>query len=233
MAGRLIGVQANVRPSVTEKFLPMSDELHRYLVDHSSGRDEALLACERETDELGGIAIMQMAPEQGALFTVLIGAMNARLAVEVGTFTGYGAICIARGLAPGGRLVCCELDPDRAAMATRALDRAGLADVAEVRVGPALDTLRALPLDAGIDFAFVDADKTGYSDYFEELLPRMRVGALIALDNVLRGGDVVDPAADDEGTLAMRALNDRLTTDPRVEVAMVAVADGITFARKL
>jgi caffeoyl-CoA O-methyltransferase len=233
VAGRNIAVQANVRPSVIEKYLPMSDELHRYMVEHSSPRDDALLAVERETEELGGIAVMQMAPEQGALFTVLIGAMNARLAVEVGTFTGYGAICIARGLAPGGRLICCELDPDRAAMARRALDRAGLGDVADVRVGPALETLRSLPLDAGVDFAFVDADKPAYSDYFEELLPRMRIGGIIALDNVLQGGDVVDPAADDESTVAMRALNDRLARDSRVEVAMVAVADGITFARKL
>jgi caffeoyl-CoA O-methyltransferase len=106
-------------------------------------------------------------------------------------------------------------------------------DRAEVRSGPALETLRALPMDAGIDFAFVDADKPAYSDYFEELLPRMRVGGLIALDNVLQGGRVVDPSAEEEGTAAMRALNDRLARDPRVEVAMVAVADGITFARKL
>ena len=94
-------MQANVLSSVIEKFLPMSGDLHRYLVEHSSQRDDALLACERQTEELGGIAVMQMSPEQGALFTVLVGAMGARLAVEVGTFTGYGAICIARGMAPG------------------------------------------------------------------------------------------------------------------------------------
>ena len=216
-----------------EKFLPMSGELHRYLVEHSSPRDDALLACERETEALGDVAVMQMSPEQGALFTVLVGAMGARLAVEVGTFTGYGAICIARGLAPGGRLICCEVDPERAQTADANLERAGVGDVTEMRVGPALDTLRALPVDAGIDFAFVDADKPAYGAYFEELLPRMRPGGLIALDNVLRGGQVLDESADDEGTAAMRALNDRLARDPRVEVAMVAVADGITFARKL
>lgn len=211
----------------------MSAELSRYLVEHSSARDDALLSVERETEALGDIAIMQMAPEQGALFTVLVAAMGARLAVEVGTFTGYGAICIARGLGPGGQLVCCELDPERAAMASEALRRAGVDDRIDMRVGPALDTLRSLPGDAAIDFAFVDADKTGYRAYFEELLPRMRVGGLIALDNVLRGGLVVDPAADDESTVAMRELNDALAQDPRVQVAMVPVADGITFARKL
>jgi caffeoyl-CoA O-methyltransferase len=226
-------VQANVRRSVIEKFLPMSAELHRYLVEHSSARDDVLLAVERDTEALGGIAVMQMSPEQGALFTVLVGAMGARLAVEVGTFTGYGAICIARGLAEGGRLICCELDPDRAATAQANLERAGVGDRAEVRAGPALDTLRSLPLDAGVDFAFIDADKPAYSDYFEELLPRMRAGGLIALDNVLQGGRVLDPEPGDESTLAMAALNDRLAADPRVEVAMVAIADGITFARKL
>ena len=215
------------------KYLPMSDELHRYVVEHSSARDDALLTIERETEALGGIAIMQMAPEQGALFTLLVAAMGARLAVEVGTFTGYGAVCIARGLAPGGRLICCELDAERAAIAQRSLEQAGVADRATVEVGPALDTLRALPSDAEIDFAFVDADKPGYSDYFEELLPRMRTNGLIALDNVLLGGRVIDPDADDESTVAMRELNDRLAHDPRVEVAMVTIADGITFARRL
>jgi caffeoyl-CoA O-methyltransferase len=230
---RSIIAQANVPQRMIEKYLPMSDQLHRYVVEHSSPRDDALLEVERETEALGGDALMQMAPEQGALFTVLAGAMGARLAVEVGTFTGYGAVSIARGLAPGGQLICCELDPERADIARRSLVRAGVADRAEVRVGPALETLEALPLDAGIDFAFIDADKPAYGDYFEALLPRMRVNGLIALDNVLMGGRVLDPSADDEGTVAMRELNDRLARDPRVEVAMVAVADGITFARKL
>jgi caffeoyl-CoA O-methyltransferase len=218
---------------VIEKFLPMSGELHRYLVEHSSPRDQALLEVERQTEALGDLALMQMAPEQGALFTILVAAMGARLAVEVGTFTGYGAICIARGLAPGGKLICCELDPERAEQARRNLEQAGVGDRADVRAGPALDTLRSLPVDAGVDFAFVDADKPAYGDYYEELLPRMRTGGLIAFDNVLQDGRVVDDDADGDSTVAMRELNDRLATDPRVEVAMVAIADGITFARKL
>jgi caffeoyl-CoA O-methyltransferase len=225
-------VQANVRPSVIEKFLQMSGELQEYVVEHCSPRDDALIEIERDTEALGGIAVMQMSAEQGALFTVLVGALGARLAVEVGTFTGYGAVCIARGLAPGGRLICCEVDPERAAMAVSNLERAGVADVCDMRVGPALETLQALPLEESIDFAFIDADKTGYSDYYDELLPRMRVGGLIALDNVLRGGQVLDPDTGDESNDAMRALNDRIARDPRVEVAMVPMADGITFARK-
>ena len=225
-------MQANVRPSVIEKFLPMSGELQEYVVEHSSPRDDALIEIERDTEALGDIAVMQMSAEQGALFTVLVGALGARLAVEVGTFTGYGAVCIARGLAPGGRLICCEVDPERAAMAVSNLERAGVADVCDMRVGPALETLQALPLEESIDFAFIDADKTGYSDYYDALLPRMRVGGLIALDNVLRGGQVLDADSGDESNDAMRALNDRIARDPRVEVAMVPLADGITFARK-
>jgi caffeoyl-CoA O-methyltransferase len=216
-----------------EKFLPMSAELHRYVVEHSSPRDDALLSAERETQALGDLASMQMAAEQGTLFTVLVAAMGARLAVEVGTFTGYGALCIARGLAPGGRLICCELDPERAAIAQRTLELGGVADRAELRIGPAIDTLRAMPPDPVIDFAFIDADKPGYGDYLEELLPRMRPNGLIALDNVLMDGRVIDPGADDASTVAMRELNDRLVNDPRVEVAMVAMADGITFVRRL
>ena len=225
-------MQANVRPSVIEKFLPMSGELQEYVVEHSSPRDDALIEIERDTEALGDIAVMQMSAEQGALFTVLVGALGARLAVEVGTFTGYGAVCIARGLAPGGRLICCEVDPERAALAVSNLERAGVADVCDMRVGPALETLQALPLEESIDFAFIDADKTGYSDYYDALLPRMRVGGLIALDNVLRGGQVLDADSGDESNDAMRALNDRIARDPRVEVAMVPLADGITFARK-
>ena len=225
-------MQANVRPSVIEKFLQMSGELQEYVVEHCSPRDDALIEIERDTEALGDIAVMQMSAEQGALFTVLVGALGARLAVEVGTFTGYGAVCIARGLAPGGRLICCEVDPERAALAVSNLERAGVADVCDMRVGPALETLQALPLEESIDFAFIDADKTGYSDYYDALLPRMRVGGLIALDNVLRGGQVLDADSGDESNDAMRALNDRIARDPRVEVAMVPLADGITFARK-
>ena len=225
-------MEANVRARVIAKYLPMSDDLHRYVVEHSSARDDALLAIERETEALGGEAIMQMAPEQGALFTLLVAATGARLAVEVGTFTGYGAVCIARGLAPGGRLVCCEVDSERAAFARRSLELAGVADRASVEVGPAIDTLRALPDDAAIDFAFVDADKPAYGDYVDELLPRMAPNGLIALDNVLLGGRVLDPSADDESAVAMRELNERLARDPRVEVAMVTIADGISFVRR-
>ena len=215
-----------------DKFIDLTPELYGYMVDHGARQDEVLRRVERETEAMGGIAVMQIAPDQGALIELLVRSLGARLAVEVGTFTGYSAICIARGLASGGRLVCCELDEGYAGKAERNLREAGLGNVAEIRVGPALETLTAMPRNEEIDFAFVDADKSSYPDYYEELLARLRPGGLIMLDNVLLGGRVLDPAADDESAQAMRPLNEAIATDERVDVAMIGVADGITLARK-
>ncbi len=215
-----------------DKFIDLTSEIYEYMVDHGARQDELLRRVERETEAMGDIAIMQIAPDQGALIELLVRSLDARLAVEVGTFTGYSAICIARGLAPGGRLVCCELDEGYAATAERNLRDAGLDAVAEIRVGPALETLEAMSRDEQIDFAFVDADKSSYPDYYEELLARLRPGGLIMLDNVLLSGRVLDPALDDESAQAMRPLNEAIATDERVDVAMIGVADGITLARK-
>jgi caffeoyl-CoA O-methyltransferase len=212
-----------------EKQLPQSPELFRYVVEHSLKPDDALLAIE----ETSAGSSMQMTTEQGALFTVLVGALQPKLAVEVGTFTGYGAVSIARGLAPGGRLICCELDAERAALAHENIARAGVGDVVEMRVGPALETLRSLPSDPIIDFAFIDADKTGYLGYYEELVPRMRPNGLIALDNTLFSGDVVDPSVQSDTVVALREVNDVVARDERVQAAMVPFADGVTFVRKL
>ena len=153
-----------------------------------------------------------------------------RRAIEVGTFTGYGAIRIARGLAENGRLLCCELDPERAEIARRNIDRDGVGDRVEIEVGPAIDTVNALPEEPTFDFAYVDADKTGYPDYYEALLPRMNQGGLITFDNVLMGGRILD-ADPDEGTAAMQRLNDQLTTDERVDSVMLGMADGLTLVR--
>ena len=215
-----------------DKFLQMTPELYRYMVEHGTRRDEALLAVERETAELGGIAVMQIAPEQGAFLELLTRAIGARRAIEVGTFTGYSAICIARGLADGGRLVACEISEDWARAARRNVERAGVADRVELRVGPALDTLGALPAEPAFDLAFIDADKPAYRGYYEELLPRLRPGGLILLDNVLLGGGVVTGAGNDESVAAMRELNDALVRDERVDCAMVGIADGLTLVRK-
>ena len=210
----------------------VTPEVHDYVVERSGGRDEVLRAVEEETSALGDIAVMQTSAEQAALLEMLVRTLGARLAIEVGTFTGYGAIRIARGLAGGGRLICCEIDERWAEMAARNVERAGVADRVEIRVGPALDTLRSLPAEPSFDFAYLDADKTGYPDYYEELVSRLRPGGLLAIDNVLLGGRVLAPAADDESAGAMSRLNDRIPDDDRVDSVMLALADGLTLVRR-
>jgi caffeoyl-CoA O-methyltransferase len=209
----------------------MTPELFGYLVGHSSYRDglvERVEAAAEDTET----PEMQIAGDQAALITLLVGAIAARHALEVGTFLGYGAISIARGLAGKGRLVCCELNEDYARRAREHLEEAGLADRVEFRIGPALETLGAMPEEERFDFAFIDADKTGYPDYFEEVLPRTLRGGLIMLDNTLLHGRVLDPPDGDESARVVAALNDRLVADEGLEVAMLGIADGITLVRK-
>ena len=216
------------------KFIALTPELHDYVVRNGAREDEALAGVRETTAALGDIAVMQISPDQGALMTMLARLVGARRAIELGTFTGYSAICIARGLADGGRLVACELDPERASTAEENFAAAGVADRIEIALGPAQETLDRLVAEAGepFDLAFIDADKTGYPDYYEACLQLLRPGGLIVLDNVLRDGTVLDPAPDDEGGLAIAALNERVAADERVDVAMLGIADGITLARK-
>jgi caffeoyl-CoA O-methyltransferase len=215
-----------------EKFTPMSAELHGYAVEHSR-QDEVLRSLDEETAALGDVAVMQMAPEQGALTTLLVRGIGAERALEIGTFTGYGSISIARGLAEGGRLLTCDISEEWTGIARRHFERAGLAERIELRIGPALETLSGLDPSQPFDFAFIDADKVSYPDYYEQALRLLRPGGMVMVDNVFRGGEVIDPDADDEGLRAIRELNDRMATDPRVEpVAMIGVADGITLALK-
>lgn len=212
----------------------MTAELHAYAVEHSGGRDELLERLTAETEaEAGEMAIMLTAPEQATLMTLLVRALGARRALELGTFTGYGSISIARGLAPDGLLVSCDVSEQWTAIARRYIEQAGLADRIEIRLGPALETLRAIDDAADpFDFAFIDADKQGYPDYYEECLRLLRPGGLLLLDNVFMGGEVVDEAVDREGVVAMRQVNDRIGADPRVEAVMIGIADGLTLALK-
>ncbi len=215
------------------KFTPLTDELHAYVVAEGAREDAALAAVREETAAMGSISSMQIAPDQGALMTMLAQLIGAERAIEVGTFTGYSAICIARGLAEGGRLVCCELDAERAETARRNFERAGVAERIEVRVGPASETLDGL-LAEGVeqyDLAFIDADKTGYDDYYEKCLQLVRAGGLIVVDNVLQDGRVLDPG-ESENAQAIVTLNAKLRDDERVELAMIPVADGITLLMK-
>ena len=215
-----------------DKFTKLSPELYEYVLAHRTERDPVLADLITETSKLGGFAMMQIAPEQGALLTLLARISGARNAVEVGTFTGYSALSIARGLVPGGKLLCCDVSDEWTSIARRYWEKAGVADRIELKLAPGVETLRALPKTEHIDFAFIDADKVNYKNYYEAILSRMRPNGLIVFDNVLWMGQVVDPSNQSDDTKAIRALNDFLPTDPRVECVMVPVADGLMLTRK-
>jgi caffeoyl-CoA O-methyltransferase len=218
------------------KFTAVDERLHEYIVEHGARQDEVLRRVQAETAAMGDISRMQIAPDQGAFMTLLTRAIGAREALEVGTFTGYSAICIARGLEPGGRLLCCELSEEFAEIAANNIEDAGVADRVEIRVGPAAETLAALPEREVFDLTFIDADKTGYPVYFEEALKRTRRGGLILLDNVLAGGAIAAPdevpEERSETAAALSKVNDALADDDRVDLAMLGIADGLTIARK-
>jgi len=204
-----------------------------YVVGHSTPADEVqqwLIAQTRA--RFGDFSMMQISPEQGAFMQLLTRAIGARRAVEVGTFTGYSSLSIARGLVEGGSLLCCDVSEEFTALAREAWQRAGVDDRIELRLGPAIETLRALPADEPIDLVFIDADKTGYAAYYEELLGRLRVDGLFLIDNTLWSGHVVDDTVHDDDTVAIRAFNDLVAADDRVETAMLPLGDGVTVLRK-
>jgi len=193
-------------------------------------QDEVLARVERETAEMPR-SMMQVSPDQGALLQVLVAAVGATNALEVGTFTGYSAICIARGLGENGTLTCLELEDEYADIAQRNIAAAGVEDRVDIVRGPAGDSLRAMPEEPMFDFVFLDADKTGYPDYYEQILPRMRPNALLLIDNILMGGAVVDPEPGSSSAVVAE-LNAKIANDDRVEVAFAMVADGVAFVRK-
>ena len=216
------------------KFITLDNQLYDYLLAHGHNGDPLLHALVQETQEkLGRRAGMQIAPEQGTFMTLLARAIGARRAIEVGTFTGYSAICIARGLAEGGSLLCCDVSEEWTAIARRYWEKAGVAGRITLELAPALETLRALPSDPVFDLAFIDADKTNYRHYYEEILRRMRVGGLILVDNVIWNGAVLDDEDQTDDTKAIRAFNDFAVADKRVELVMLPISDGLTLARKL
>jgi caffeoyl-CoA O-methyltransferase len=233
IASRRVVPRADARPRL--RIMPdiTSPEISDYLLAHSSPADDLLRELAIETTRtFPGSAGMQISHDEGELLTMLVQLVGATRAVEVGVFTGYSSICIARGLAPGGSLLACDVSEEWTSVARRYWDRAGVADRIDLRIAPAIETLRALPAEENIDFAFIDADKPGYPAYYEELVTRLRQGGLIVLDNVLRGGRVIDPSATGEADLAIRQINDRVVADPRVSVAMLPVRDGVTLIRK-
>ena len=164
--------------------------------------------------------------------TVMARLLGASRAIEVGTFTGYSSLCIARGLSEGGVLIACDISDEWTAVARRYWDRAGIADRIDLRIGDAKQTLRGLPPEPVFDLAFIDADKTGYLTYYEEILSRLRPGGVILVDNVLWSGRVADASVADDDTNALREFNDRIAADDRVDTVMLPLSDGLTLARK-
>jgi len=212
--------------------LDLATAVPAYVVAHSTAPDELAQRLIAETAALGGISQMQVSTDEGAFLTAITRLLGAASALEVGTFTGYSALCIARGLTAKGHLLCCDVSAEWTGIARRYWAEAGLADKIELRLGPAAATLRDLPAEPIFDLAFIDADKGGYSTYWEEIVPRIRSGGAIVVDNVLQRGQVVDPSATDENVVAIRRFNDQAAADGRVLVAMLPIRDGVTLAVK-
>jgi caffeoyl-CoA O-methyltransferase len=212
----------------------VTDDVRDYAVEHGSWRpDDVIRELRSATEALGGVAGMQIGDDEGQLLTMMARLVGARRAVEVGTFTGYSSLCIARGLAEGGTLLCCDVSEEWTAIGLQVWRRAGLNDRIELRLGPALQTLRGLPHEAVIDLVFIDADKPGYSAYWDELVPRVRQGGVLLADNVLWSGKIVDQNVVDNNVAALRSFNDKVAADERVEVVVLPAFDGLTIARKL
>lgn len=208
--------------------------LYPYLLEHSVREDELLQRLRDETAK-DKLARMQIAPEQGQFMSLLVKLTGARRIIEIGTYTGYSSICMARALPPDGTLLCCDIDTHWTGIAQRYWQEAGLSQRISLQLAPASATLQAL-LDQGqqgtYDLVFIDADKEGYDDYYEKSLRLLKPNGLILLDNMLWGGRVADPAADDADTHAIRALNRKLHQDERVDISLLPMADGISLARK-
>lgn len=220
-------------PRVTLRSEQLSRELHDYLVRHSAQPDAVLSKLAEDTaSAYPEHAHLQIGPEQGAFMTLLTRLAGARRALEIGTFTGYSSICIARGLPGGGLLTCCDVSEEWTSMARRYWQMAGVSNRIELRLGPAAQTLRHLPASEMFDLAFIDADKTGYVGYWDEVVPRIRPGGLILVDNTLAGGRVIDTDNPNPNVQAIRAFNDRAADDDRVELVLLPVGDGLTLARR-
>ena len=218
---------------MSNRFLALDDTVFPYVLDHSVREHPAQVAL-RAATRSHPHAGMQISPDQGAVMAMLVRLMGARRTIEVGVFTGYSALSVALALPEDGRILACDINDDYVKIGKPHWDSAGVAHKIDLRIAPALQTLdaRLAAGEAGqYDFAFIDADKRGYDGYYGRCLQLVRPGGLIAIDNVLWGGSVARPA-EDEDTRALQALNDKLRADERIDLAMLAISDGITLARR-
>ncbi|MEX1108433.1 MAG: class I SAM-dependent methyltransferase [Dongiaceae bacterium] len=219
---------------MSNRTLDLNDRLYNYLLDHSSREDALLRRLREETAKLP-MAIMQISPEQGQFMNLLTEIVGARRVIEVGTFTGYSSICVARALPANGHLICCDISEEYTSIARRYWTEAGLTDRVTLKIAPAMNTLDGLIAageDGQYDLAFIDADKLNYDGYYERILRLLRQGGVVMIDNVLWFGAVADPSVTDEDTVAIRRLNDKLHKDERVSMSLVPIGDGVTLARK-
>ncbi|MCY4332007.1 MAG: O-methyltransferase [Cyanobacteria bacterium MAG CAR1_bin_15] len=220
--------------SAPPKSFFLDPDLHGYILSHGGGPDEAQQALIAATQALGPVARMQIAPEQGVFMEWLARVTGARQAVEVGVFTGYSALCLARGLGSGGRLLCLDVNEEWTRIARTHWRRAGLADRITLRLGPAAATLATLPRQPTFDLGFIDADKENGRLYYEEVLARLRPGGILMLDNVFWGGKVAAPRQHPEDTALQTIceLNDFAAADPRVQASLLPLGDGLLLLRK-
>ena len=228
---RLVGLY---RRAVTNRTIGISDELAAYVVEVGTREPELLARLREETAAIPQHG-MQIAPDEGAFLAILVELLGARRCIEVGTFTGYSSTAIALALPPDGQLICCDVSEEWTSLARKYWAEAGVAGKIDLRIAPATETLDQLLANGeedGFDFAFIDADKVGYDDYYERLLRLVRPGGLIAVDNTLWHGAVLDADSDDEDTRAIQAFNAKLAGDSRITLCLLPVADGVTLARR-
>jgi caffeoyl-CoA O-methyltransferase len=216
------------------KYIALTDPLYGYLVKcRSHTADSVLRALRRETDALGEIRKMQISEEQGSFMSLLVAAIGGKSAIEVGTFTGYSSICIARGLSQNGQLICIDESKEWTDIAQKYWNQAGVSERIDLRLGPAIPLLQKLEPDISFDFAFIDASKTEYDAYYELLLPRVRPNGLILFDNMLWGGRLGGSPITEASGRAIDALNHKLAHDNRIETVLLPIADGLQLCRKL
>ncbi len=219
---------------MSNQTLNLTDTVYEYLLNVSLRESEIMADLRRETATRAD-ANMQISPEQGQFMAMLVKLIGAKRTLEVGVFTGYSALAVANALPDDGEIIACDVSEEFTAIARRYWAAAGVAGKIDLRLAPALETLKQLISDGqenSFDFAFIDADKTNYDGYYEYTLRLLRSGGLIAIDNVLWDGKIVDTSITDDDTEAIRRLNRKLHEDDRVDISMVPIADGLTLARK-
>lgn len=211
----------------------LDERLAAYVEAHSTAPDDVQRALIDATAELGQASVMQIGASQGAFMTLLTTVLRPSFAVEVGTFTGYSALAVAKALPSGARLLCCDVSEEWTAIAREHWARAGVADRIDLRLAPALETLRSLPDEPKVDLAFIDADKASYIDYYEELLSRLSARGVILVDNTLWSARVVSPDEGDLDTESIRAFNSHVAADSRVVVSLLPAGDGLTLIARV